>query len=80
MYFATQYYGRKGLVLSAISGVDLAYWDLLGKVRGEPVLHLLGGPVRTEQPFYATGSRAPIWQRSWASSGANSRFIMARRG
>jgi L-rhamnonate dehydratase len=60
MYFATQYYGRKGLVLNAISGVDLALWDLLGKVRGEPVYHLLGGPVRSEQPFYATSSRPDL--------------------
>ena len=60
MYFATQYYGRKGLVLNAISGVDLALWDLLGKIRGEPVYHLLGGQVRSEQPFYATGSRPDL--------------------
>ena len=37
MYFSTQYYGRKGLVVNAISGVDLALWDLLGRLRGEPV-------------------------------------------
>ena len=36
MYFATQYYGRKGLVVNAISGVDLALWDLLGRLRREP--------------------------------------------
>src|SRR5579871_407831 len=30
MYFSTQYYGRKGLVVNALSGVDLALWDLLG--------------------------------------------------
>ena len=48
MYFASQYYGRKGLVVNAISGVDLALWDLLGKLRGEPVHHLLGGAVRDE--------------------------------
>jgi L-rhamnonate dehydratase len=53
MYFSTQYYGRKGLVINAISGVDLALWDLLGKLRGEPVHQLLGGAVRDELVFYA---------------------------
>jgi L-rhamnonate dehydratase len=57
MYFSTQYYGRKGLVINAISGVDLALWDLLGKLRQEPVYHLLGGAVRDELQFYATGAR-----------------------
>lgn len=57
MYFATQFYGRKGLVVNAISGVDLALWDLLGKLRGEPVYRLLGGAVREELQFYATGTR-----------------------
>lgn len=57
MYFATQFYGRKGLVVNAISGVDLALWDLLGKLREEPVYQLLGGAVRNELQFYATGTR-----------------------
>ena len=60
MYFATQYYGRKGLVVNAISGVDLALWDLLGKLRQEPVYQLLGGAVRDELVFYATGSRPDL--------------------
>jgi len=60
MYFSTQYYGRKGLVVNAISGVDLALWDLLGKLRREPVYHLLGGAVRDELVFYATGARPDI--------------------
>ncbi|OXC77413.1 L-rhamnonate dehydratase [Caballeronia sordidicola] len=60
MYFATLYYGRKGIVLNAISGVDLALWDLLAKVRKEPVFHLLGGPVRDELQFYATGARPDL--------------------
>src|ERR1700712_684024 len=60
MYFSTQYYGRKGLVINAISGVDLALWDLLGKLRQEPVYHLLGGAVRDELQFYATGARPDL--------------------
>jgi L-rhamnonate dehydratase len=60
MYYATIFYGRKGLVLNAISGVDLALWDLLGKLRDEPVYQLLGGPVREELMFYATGSRPDV--------------------
>ena len=60
MYFGSQYYGRKGLVVNAMSGVDLALWDLLGKLRGEPVYHLLGGAVRDELVFYATGARPDL--------------------
>ena len=60
MYFSTLYYGRKGVVLNAISGVDLALWDLLAKVRKEPVHQLLGGPVRDELVFYATGARPDL--------------------
>ncbi len=60
MYFSTQFYGRKGVVVNAISGVDIALWDLLGKVRGEPVHAMLGGPVRDELSFYATGARPDL--------------------
>lgn len=37
MFKASTFYGRKGLPVAAISCVDLAIWDLLGKIRGEPV-------------------------------------------
>lgn len=60
MYNATLFYGRKGIVLNAISGVDLALWDLLAKVRAEPVHQLLGGAVRDELVFYATGVRPDL--------------------
>jgi L-rhamnonate dehydratase len=60
MYFGTQFYGRKGIVLNTISCVDLALWDLLGKIREEPVFQLLGGPVREELQFYATGARPDL--------------------
>ncbi|MDR3428877.1 L-rhamnonate dehydratase [Silvimonas sp.] len=60
MFNATLYYGRKGVVINTISGVDLALWDLLAKVRGEPVHQLLGGPVRDQLQFYATGARPDL--------------------
>ncbi len=63
MYSATLFYGRKGLVLNVISAVDLALWDLLGKLRDEPVYALLGGAVRDELVFYATGSRPDLAQQ-----------------
>lgn len=60
MFNATLFYGRKGIVLNTISGVNLALWDLLAKVRREPVHALLGGPVRNELQFYATGARPDL--------------------
>lgn len=63
MYLSTLFYGRKGLVLNAISCVDLALWDLLGNLRQEPVYSLLGGAVRDELVFYATGSRPDLAQQ-----------------
>jgi L-rhamnonate dehydratase len=63
MYRSTVYYGRRGIVLNAISGVDLALYDLLGKVRQEPVYALFGGPVRDDLTCYATGARPDIAQK-----------------
>lgn len=55
MYRASLPYGRKGLPIMAISAVDLALWDLLGKVRDEPVYNLIGGLSRDEIRLYCTG-------------------------
>ncbi|MEO0496038.1 MAG: L-rhamnonate dehydratase [Pseudomonadota bacterium] len=55
MYRASLPYGRKGITIMAISAVDLALWDLLGRVRGEPVYGMIGGPARTTIDFYCTG-------------------------
>jgi L-rhamnonate dehydratase len=60
LYNSSLFYGRKGVVVNAISGVDLALWDLMGRVRQEPVYQLLGGPVRAELEFYATGTRPDL--------------------
>ena len=55
MFRASLPYGRKGLPIMAISAVDLALWDLLGKIRQEPVYNLIGGKSRDEVSFYCTG-------------------------
>lgn len=61
MLNATLYYsGSGGLVMNTISCVDLALWDLFGKVVGLPVYKLLGGAVRDEIQFYATGARPDL--------------------
>ncbi|KAK6525195.1 hypothetical protein TWF694_005341 [Orbilia ellipsospora] len=55
MFRASMFYGRKGLPIAVISVVDLALWDLIGKVRGEPVYKMIGGAVRSHIDFYCTG-------------------------
>ncbi len=54
MYDATLAFGRKGLAIMAISGVDLALWDLRGKLASKPVAALLGGSVGKPIPTYVT--------------------------
>lgn len=54
MYGLTRWYGRKGAAISAIGGIDIALWDLRGKVEGQPVYRLLGGE-RGVAPAYASG-------------------------
>ncbi len=47
-------HGRKGVEMMALSAVDCALWDLKGNHFHAPVCSLLGGPVRTEVPAYAS--------------------------
>jgi len=60
MYRATLPYGRKGLAIQAISAVDLAIWDTLGKLRNEPLYALLGGKTKERLPVYATTARPDL--------------------
>jgi len=55
MWSASMFYGRKGLPIAVISVVDLALWDLVGKIRKEPVYKMIGGHVRSQLKFYCTG-------------------------
>src|SRR5260221_13698157 len=50
--------GRRGITVSAISGVDCALWDILGKSLGVPVWRLLGGRRAEKMPAYASGGWA----------------------
>jgi L-rhamnonate dehydratase len=54
MYESTDYVGRRGLMMHAIGGVDLALWDLHGKITGKPVHELIGGAKRDCLPAYGT--------------------------
>jgi L-alanine-DL-glutamate epimerase-like enolase superfamily enzyme len=52
--------GRRGITVSALSGIHIALWDLLGKALGQPVWRLLGGRFRDRVPAYASGGWAPV--------------------
>ena len=47
-------FGSRGIGVVALSGIDIALWDILGKVKGLPVYKLLGGAKREKVPVYAT--------------------------
>lgn len=60
LYFASIPYGRRGVGVMALSGVDLALWDLLGQATDRPVYDLLGGLQRPRVRAYASGND-PAW-------------------
>ncbi|TYJ54182.1 hypothetical protein B9479_005193 [Cryptococcus floricola] len=60
MFRASMFYGRKGLPLAAISVVDLAIWDLIGKIRNEPIYKMIGGRTKPDIPLYLTGPRPEV--------------------
>src|SRR5271156_3823929 len=54
MFARTRQYGRRGIVMNAISGIDIALWDIAGKVAKLPLYRLLG-PCRDRVEAYASG-------------------------
>ena len=55
LYNRIKDYGGKGMAASALSGIDIALWDIIGKSTGRPIHKLIGGAHRTEVTAYATG-------------------------
>lgn len=54
MYYETNRYGRRGAAIHAISGADIALWDIRGQAEGVPVFELLGGAQRRSVRAYAS--------------------------
>lgn len=52
MYRRSHAWGRKGIGMIAISAIDIAVWDLMGKLAGKPVFKLLGGRTKEKIPVY----------------------------
>ena len=55
LYYASIPYGRRGIGVMALSGVDIALWDLLGRAEGRPVHDLIGGLRKERVRAYAMG-------------------------
>lgn len=54
LYSYCEWYGRAGVSIYALSGIDVALWDICGKALGAPIYTLLGGRFRDKIPVYAS--------------------------
>lgn len=59
--------GQRGPIHTALSGIDIALWDIVGKHFGAPIYQLMGGAYRTKIPAYATGGFRVIGEDHAAS-------------
>ncbi|BEQ16972.1 mandelate racemase/muconate lactonizing enzyme family protein [Desulfoferula mesophila] len=57
LYRVTFNYGRMGIVIAAMAGVEIALWDLAGKASGTPVYQMLGGRAHQRLQAYASPLR-----------------------
>ena len=55
MYRRASYHGMMGAEMRAISGIDMALWDLMGKALERPLYRILGGKTREKVPVYFSG-------------------------
>ena len=68
------YMGSRGAAVECVSAIDIALWDIQGKVLGKPIYELLGGPVRDEIALYTHPDQAKFTSKeAWsARSGTSS--------
>jgi len=74
LYCFSRDFGRKGACIDAMSGIDVALWDLRGKEAGKPIYALMGGRFRDRVRCYATG----LYYRGDDVSDVESSVAMAR--
>ncbi len=74
MYQASRYAGRRSLFIHAMSGIDLALWDIMGKALKMPAYRLLGGGFRLKVRAYAS----TLFGRSLEATGARARWCVDR--
>ena len=73
MWRGTLSFGNEGLTARAVAGVDLALWDLWGKILDQPVYRLAGGPARRSMEVYVTGNDV-----DWSMELGFKKFKLAR--
>ncbi|MCS7007999.1 MAG: hypothetical protein NZL88_10640, partial [Gaiellaceae bacterium] len=78
LYEATIYHGRRGLGIHALSAVDVALHDLVGKQLGRPVVDLLGGAVREVCLPYATIYQGAVGERTLAEMAEATETLLER--
>ena len=57
--------------IPTVSGIDIALWDLAGKIMGYPIYRLLGGPIRKNVPVYSHGGPADMLEKAQCKAWAD---------